>query len=65
MTQVYKIHLDNGRFDHVATKRAAILRAIEMAGAPAKTDETTLDHDWGVEITRVSRSVARAVGIHV
>jgi hypothetical protein len=60
---VYRIQLVNGRFDHVATKHAAIMRAIEMVGAEPGTTAKALEKEWGVTFTRVSAPVARSVGL--
>jgi hypothetical protein len=63
MATVYRISLLNGRFDHVATKQAAIARAIEMVKAEPHTSAKMLEKEWGVRFTRVSKSDARAVGL--
>jgi hypothetical protein len=61
--RVYRIQILDGRFDHVATKRAAIMRAIEMVGAEPGTTAKALERDWGVTLTRVSAAMARSVGL--
>jgi hypothetical protein len=60
---VYRVSCVNGRFDHIATKRAALARASEIAGAPKGTSEQELISEWGVIITRVSPAIARSVGL--
>ena len=62
-TPAYRIQLINGRFDHVRGKQAALVRAVEMAGAEIGTDVKTLEKNWGVRIERVSAEVARSVGL--
>lgn len=61
-TPVYRVSTINGRFDHVATKRAAIERARELAGAPADASLDDLTKHWGATIERVSAETARSVG---
>jgi hypothetical protein len=61
--RVYRIQILDGRFDHVATKKAAIMRAIEMVGADPGATAKALEHNWGVSITRVSAAMARSVGL--
>lgn len=60
---VYRVSCCDGSFDHVATKRAAVIRAVEIAGAPEGTGEQELIRDWGVSIKRVSAAIARSVGL--
>lgn len=60
---VYRVQDINGRFDYVATKVAAVARAIELAGADLGTPEAHLVKHWGITITRVSAEVARSVGL--
>ena len=60
---VYRIQIINGRFDHVATKQAAVARAIEMVGAEQGATAKTLEKDWGVTFTKVTDSIARSVGL--
>ena len=59
---IYRVQLINGKFDHVATKRAAVARAVALANAPQDTSSQELERHWGVTFTRVSASVARSVG---
>lgn len=59
----YRIHLINGRFDHVRGKREALAMAVAMAGAPAGTSEADLRKHWGARIERVSAEHARSVGL--
>lgn len=61
--KTYRVTCVNGRFDHIATKPAAVRRAVEIAGAPEGTGEQELLRDWGVTIERVSAGVARSVGL--
>jgi hypothetical protein len=60
---VYRVQIVNGRFDHVATRRAAVIRAAEMVGAPEGTTASELELDWGVTITRIRAAVARSIGL--
>ena len=62
-TPAYRIQLTNGRFDHVKGKHAALIRAIEMAGAEAETTEADLRKHWGVRIDRASAEIARSVDL--
>jgi hypothetical protein len=62
---VYRVQLLNGKFDHVVTKQAAVIRAIELLGPPTPLDLTArdLEQHWGVKLIKVSPSVARSVGL--
>lgn len=62
-TPAYKVKSINGQFGYVRGKKAALARAIEMAGAPAKTSESDLRKHWGTKIERVSAEIARSVGL--
>lgn len=61
---VYRISLDNGRYDHVVGKRAAYARAAEMVGYGTTAEQIASDPaEWGVRIARVSPAMARSVGL--
>lgn len=60
---VYRVHIINGRFDHVVGKAAAIKRAAELTDAPEGTPLNELTRHWGVTLERVSASYARSVGL--
>lgn len=61
---VYRIALDNGRFDHVRGKHAALRRAAELVGLSV-TPKAIADRPggYGVTIRKVSAATARMVGI--
>jgi hypothetical protein len=61
---VYRVSLDNGRFDHVRGKKEALRRAAELVGlnvTPKAVAEWP--QGYGVTIQKVGRSTARAVGL--
>lgn len=62
-TPVYRVATLSGRFDHVATKAAAIAKARELADAPLGVSLKALANEWGVTIERVSAETARSVGL--